>query len=57
MFFRVFLFFKSHDFLKEKDARRDAILDSFGIKVLKIKNEELQNINNVLIKIRNAFNL
>jgi len=44
-----------HDFSKRRDNKRDTILGDLGIKVLRIKNEELQNIEDVLIKIRNKF--
>jgi very-short-patch-repair endonuclease len=46
---------KVHLYRKEKDAFRDNILNSFGLKVLRIKNEELATIEMVLKKIRNEF--
>jgi len=48
---------KIHEFIKQKDTRRDSILRESGIKVLRIKNEELQNIDKVLAKIKCNFNL
>ena len=46
---------KIHDFTKEKDIKRDEIFESIGIKVLRIKNEELNDIECVLVKISNEF--
>ncbi|RLD61455.1 MAG: hypothetical protein DRJ01_07880 [Bacteroidetes bacterium] len=46
-----------HDFSKRDDKKRDAILNDLGIKVLRIKNEELQNIENGLIRIKNEFSV
>jgi very-short-patch-repair endonuclease len=46
---------KIHLYRKEKDTRRDEILNELGIKVLRIKNEELANIDEVLLKIKVEF--
>jgi very-short-patch-repair endonuclease len=40
-----------HDLQYEKDQRRDLILKGRGLKVLRIKNEDLKNINKVKQKI------
>ena len=45
-----------HDNQKERDRRRDLILQSKNLKVLRIKNSELVNINNVLNIIIREFN-
>ncbi|PXX98785.1 hypothetical protein DF185_15520 [Marinifilum breve] len=47
---------KIHEFTKAKDAKKDEILKSKGIRVLRIKNEELKNIEHVLDKIKSCFN-
>ncbi len=44
---------KIHDFQKDYDERRDEILSNAGLKVLRIKNEELEEVSLVLQKIRN----
>jgi very-short-patch-repair endonuclease len=44
-----------HDYQKERDNWRDGILESMGYRVLRIKNEELVNIDLVLQKIRSEF--
>ena len=44
-----------HDFQIEKDQKRDAILAQMGIKVLRIKNEELESIERVLMIIESCF--
>jgi very-short-patch-repair endonuclease len=46
---------KIHLYRKAEDKRRDEILNELGINVLRIKNEELQNIEEVLKKIKNEF--
>tara|TARA_Y100001933_G_C18690015_1_gene434616 strand:- start:241 stop:600 length:360 start_codon:yes stop_codon:yes gene_type:complete len=46
---------KHHDFNKEYDEWRDDIIESKGIKVLRIRNSELENMKNVLKKIRAYF--
>ena len=48
---------KVHDYTKRRDSKRDEILNVLGIKVLRIKNEDLQNIENVIIRIKNEFKL
>ncbi len=42
---------KIHDYQKEHDENRDLIVKSLGLKVLRIKNEELENIEDVKLKI------
>jgi leucyl-tRNA synthetase len=42
---------KIHDFQKEYDEFRSSILRDLGLKVLRIKNEELENLKVVLRKI------
>ena len=44
-----------HDNQKQRDKRRDLIIQSKNLKVLRIKNEELRNIDAVLRKISNEF--
>jgi len=46
---------KIHHFTQAKDKRRDEILGDLGIKVIRFKNEELENIGNVLAKIKKEF--
>ena len=46
---------KIHEFRKEKDNRRDGILKEMGINILRFKNEELKDIDNVLERIKNEF--
>jgi len=48
---------KIHDFRKEKDAKRDAILEDQDIRVIRIKNEELADLTTVLEKICASFRL
>ena len=43
---------KIHDYQKESDFNRDFVMRRMGLKVLRIKNEELYNIDAVLNKIR-----
>jgi len=43
---------KIHDFQKDYDQQRDIVLRAHGLKVLHIKNEELQNMELVLQKIK-----
>ena len=47
---------KVHLKQKSKDERRDSILKSKGFKVIRIKNEEIKNIQTVLEKITASFN-
>ncbi|WP_421774384.1 endonuclease domain-containing protein [Gracilimonas sp.] len=42
---------KIHDFQKEYDYQRGVVLNELGLKVLRIKNEELADIDRVLEKI------
>ncbi|WP_321307681.1 endonuclease domain-containing protein [Marinifilum fragile] len=46
---------KIHDFQKAKDQNRDEILRDMDITVLRIKNEELSDIQKVLDKITSHF--
>jgi len=46
-----------HNYQKESDSERDSKLLNKGIKTLRIKNEELNNINSVIIKIQGIINL
>ena len=39
---------KIHDFQKDYDERREEILTNMGLRVMRIKNEEIRNINKVL---------
>jgi very-short-patch-repair endonuclease len=45
---------KIHDYQKEYDENRTQIIEHYGLSVLRIKNEELKNQNNVIEKIRNV---
>ncbi|MDR9417886.1 endonuclease domain-containing protein [Gracilimonas sp.] len=42
---------KIHDFQKEYDYQRDLVLNSLGLKVLRIKNEDLVDMDGVLGRI------
>ena len=44
-----------HELTKEKDEKRDAILTQLGIRVLRIANSELDDIESVLTKIKTQF--
>jgi very-short-patch-repair endonuclease len=46
-----------HDFQKEKDYSREKILTSNNLRVLRIRNEELSNIEQVKKKITDMFAL
>ncbi len=46
---------KIHFYTKERDKRRDEILNDLGIKVLRFKNEELEDIEEVLSRIKKEF--
>jgi len=46
-----------HNFTKDRDAVKDNILLAKGIKVIRIENSELENIETVLSKIRNHFSI
>ncbi len=46
---------KVHDFQKDYDEQRDLIIQEMGIKVLRINNEELEDINKIREKIRKHF--
>ena len=44
---------KIHKHQLERDKERDLIIEKLGLKVLRIKNEELDNIDDVLQRIKN----
>jgi len=44
-----------HQFTVKKDQRKDSILSQLGIRVLRIQNTELNDIELVLQKIKNHF--
>jgi very-short-patch-repair endonuclease len=44
-----------HNFQKDKDYKREEILKSKGLKVLRIKNSELEDLELTKIKIISAF--
>ena len=46
---------KIHEQQKEQDESRDEIIKAKGLKVLRIKNEELKEIEKVLQKIKDQF--
>ncbi|MDB5284328.1 MAG: Very-short-patch-repair endonuclease [Bacteroidota bacterium] len=47
---------KIHDSQKDYDQNRDLILSEFGLRTLRIKNEELENnLNQVLVRILAAL--
>lgn len=46
---------KIHDYQIERDRNRDEILKAKGLRILRIKNEELDNINLVIRKIELMF--
>jgi len=46
---------KIHEYQKERDNWRDEIIESKGIKIIRIKNEELKEIDSVLNKIKQAI--
>ena len=48
---------KIHDYQVEHDKNREMILKGKSIKILRIKNEELKNIENVKEKIYAALNI
>jgi len=47
---------KIHEFNKKRDERREEILNNMGIKILRFKNEELNNMDKVLQQISSVFN-
>ncbi|MCD4693144.1 MAG: endonuclease domain-containing protein [Calditrichales bacterium] len=47
---------KIHDFQKDYDEQRDFIIGEMGIRVLRIRNEEMKDIEKVKEKIRKYFN-
>jgi very-short-patch-repair endonuclease len=44
-----------HDLQKEKDFNRDKVIEGLGLKVLRIKNKELENLDLVKHKILNII--
>jgi len=44
-----------HEHTKEKDSNKDKILSAESIRVLRVENVELKNIESVLRKIQNHF--
>jgi len=48
---------KIHLHTKERDAFRDSILTDLGLNVMRINNEELENMEEVLDRIRDEFEL
>ena len=46
-----------HDYQKEKDYKREQILASNDLRVLRIRNEELDNIEDVKKKITDMFGM
>lgn len=46
---------KIHDTQTEKDLFRDSTLKLRGYKILRIKNDEISNIENILLKIANIL--
>lgn len=46
---------KIHDYQIDRDKNRDEILQSKGLRILRIRNEDLQNIDSVLEKIMKMF--
>ena len=48
---------KVHDYQQERDTERDMLMKSLGLRVLRIKNEELAELNIVKLKIQSAVEL
>lgn len=46
---------KIHFYIKERDKRRDEILNGEGIRALRFRNEELDDVENVLSRIEQNF--
>jgi len=44
-----------HENKKEYDKNRDIVINNLGLRVLRIKNEELEDVETVLEKIRDYF--
>ena len=45
-----------HDYQVSKDEKRERILIEAGLKIIRFKNEDLNDIDKVLEKIKNQFN-
>lgn len=43
---------KIHDYRKEQDNNRETVLRERGVRIIRIKNEELDNMENVLLTIK-----
>ncbi len=48
---------KIHDIHKEYDFQRDLVLKGLGLKVLRIRNEELRDLDKVLERIREFIHI
>lgn len=46
---------KIHDYQKDRDRNRDEILKAKGLRILRFKNEELDDLGQVLSKIEKMF--
>jgi very-short-patch-repair endonuclease len=46
-----------HDYQQEKDYNRDLVLKELGLKVIRIRNEELKDIRKVKDKILKSLNI
>jgi len=46
---------KIHDFQKDRDVERDLIIKSLGLRIVHIKNEELDFMNLAKLKIENGL--
>lgn len=46
---------KIHDYQKDHDAERDLIMRNLGLKILRIKNEELDEMEQIKSKIESAL--
>jgi len=44
---------KIHDYTKEYDSNRDYVLSERGLTVIRFKNEQLENMEKVLLRIKN----
>jgi len=47
---------KIHDYTKKRDEKRDEIIESKGIRILRIKNEDLDEMEKVISEIKSKFN-
>ena len=44
-----------HDYQKERDKHREEVLEGMGLRIIRIKNEELDDMDNVLERILGMF--